>query len=75
MSTCVALEKNCLGLFHQTSLLSPMLWLLSQLLEFLALPEVLISLQVRTFLALGKSMKTLKDKHLSSIFSSDSQMG
>ena len=61
MSTCVALEKNCLGLFHQTSLLSPMLWLLSQLLEFLALPEVLISLQVRTFLALGKSMKTLKD--------------
>ena len=48
MSTCVAL-------------LPPMLWLLSQLLEFLALPEVLISLQVRTFLALGKSMKTLKD--------------
>ena len=61
MSTCVALEKNCLGLFHQTSLLPPMLWLLSQLLEFLAPPEVLISLQVRTFLALGKSIKTLKD--------------
>ena len=51
-----------------------MLWLLSQLLEFLALPEVLISLQVRTFLVLGKSMKTLKDKHLSLIFSSDLQM-
>ena len=74
LSTCVALEKNCLDLFKQTSLLPPIQWWLSQLQEFFALPEVLISLKVRTFLALAESIKTQKERHLSLISSFDSRM-
>ena len=70
-------KKDCLDLFHQTFLLPPMQWLgsvISELQEFLALPEVLISLKVMSFLAFRKSMKTEKDRHRSLISSSNWRM-